>query len=766
MEESIMKSMLKISCLSAAGIAALALVSCQKEMTPAATPEQPSAKTYTLTVDATKGNDTKALALDGHTLNVKWSDTDQVAVFPVGTNTRLLGTLTATASETGTTQLSGDLTGTVNVSDNLSLLFPRGEWDYTGQKGILLSDGNSIEKKYDYALADVTVESIDDSKITTTANADFSSQQAIVKFILKDKDNNNAINAKKLTISAASNKLLTRKTLANAGDRIYHSGYTVTSGSGGIDGDDKNNLVDGDLSTKWCANTGHQSGGVWYIEFNTASPIKVDGYMLRTANDTKKYPGRNPTSWVLKGKATSGGTWDTIDSKSGYDDMPETNFTERDFEEIASGTYQYFRLEISAVKDGTIMQLSEMKLFTDATEQTEINDYGPIVVTPASAASELTIALRNENAGADTYTITVTAADGETYKLEKSGVTFENGKYYEIMAKLTNQKTIDLSTLTANKTIQDGYTLTGTLANKVKISIAAGATVTLDNVTINGENSWSYSFAGINCEGDATIILKEGTTNTVKGFYLEYPGIYIAAGKTLTIEGTGSLNASSNGKGAGIGSGESKTCGNIVINGGNITATGKSSSAGIGSGYGGTCGTITINGGNITANSEYVGAGIGSGGEGASCGNITITGGTITARCDYDKGAGIGSGDSGTCGDITISGGNIKATASHGGAGIGSGDNGASCGNITIAKAVTRVEAKKGLGDTNYPNYSIGNGAKSTCGTVKFGDQTMYNGTNWTLTPTDGSTYGGLRISIYRTSSTNDTWTLTPAPAQ
>ena len=112
-----MKSMLKISCLSAAGIAALALVSCQKEMTPAATPEQPSAKTYSLTVDATKGNDTKALALDGHTLNVKWSDTDQVAVFPVGTNTRLLGTLTAAASETGTTTLSGDLTGTVTLTD-------------------------------------------------------------------------------------------------------------------------------------------------------------------------------------------------------------------------------------------------------------------------------------------------------------------------------------------------------------------------------------------------------------------------------------------------------------------------------------------------------------------------------------------------------------------------------------------------------------------------------------------------------------------------
>ena len=82
----------------------------------------------------------------------------------------------------------------------------------------------------------------------------------------------------------------------------------------------------------------------------------------------------------------------------------------------------------------------------------------------------------------------------------------------------------------------------------MKISIADGATVTLDGVTINGENSLDYKWAGITCEGDATIILKDGSTNTVKGFYEDYPGIHVPSEMTLTIKGetagTGSLEAS------------------------------------------------------------------------------------------------------------------------------------------------------------------------------------------------------------------------------
>ena len=53
----------------------------------------------------------------------------------------------------------------------------------------------------------------------------------------------------------------------------------------------------------------------------------------------------------------------------------------------------------------------------------------------------------------------------------------------------------DLSTIIANYTAADGETLYGTLAGNYKIAIAAGATVTLKDVTIDG--SGNYAGKGI-----------------------------------------------------------------------------------------------------------------------------------------------------------------------------------------------------------------------------------------------------------------------------
>ena len=141
-------------------------------------------------------------------------------------------------------------------------------------------------------------------------------------------------------------------------------------------------------------------------------------------------------------------------------------------------------------------------------------------------------------------------------------------------------------------------TITGTLGANVKVSIAAGATVTLDGVTIVGDDDENYKWAGLNCLGDATIILKDGTQNSVKGFHVNYPGIHVPAGSRLTItggtEGNGNLFAISSGYGAGIGGGYQIPCGNIYIQGGDIMAMGGPEAAGIGGGSYGSCGAITI----------------------------------------------------------------------------------------------------------------------------------------------------------------------------
>ena len=217
-------------------------------------------------------------------------------------------------------------------------------------------------------------------------------------------------------------------------------------------------------------------------------------------------------------------------------------------------------------------------------------------------------------------------------------------------------KLVNLGTVSNSYEAKDGDILGGTLSSNAKISIADGATVTLSNATINGADDNFWPIAGITCKGNATIIL-EGM-NTVRGFYMNYPGIHIAKGKTLTIKGDGSLTASSNGLAAGIGGGSAGIdCGNIVIEGGYITATGGKTSAGIGSGFKSSCGDIIIKGGTIKATGGQSAAGIGTGMAG-SCGNITIanTVNSVTATKGKSATHSIGKGAQGTIGTVTIGG--------------------------------------------------------------------------------------------------------------
>ena len=282
------------------------------------------------------------------------------------------------------------------------------------------------------------------------------------------------------------------------------------------------------------------------------------------------------------------------------------------------------------------------------------------------------------------------------------------------------QNIVDLSTLTGDYEAQDGDILTGALQGNHQITIAADATVILKDADIKVLEEYLRSPAdsGViliyNCDGKVKGDL-EGE-NTVKGGHEFYPGIFVPENTTLTIDGTGSLEASSKGNSCGIGGGVTMPSGNIVINGGNITATGGNGAAGIGGAGSADCGSITINGGIVNATGGNGAAGIGGAG-GADCGSITINGGIVNAT-GGNGAAGIGCGYSGTCSDIIITGGTITAIGGDYSAGIGSGYFG-TCGNITIAATVTQVTATKGC----MVNNSIGEGFLGTCcGTISIAD--------------------------------------------
>lgn len=291
------------------------------------------------------------------------------------------------------------------------------------------------------------------------------------------------------------------------------------------------------------------------------------------------------------------------------------------------------------------------------------------VVTRTAAAGPIYVAMKPITSS---QTVTVNATDGtKQYYKSVTGSPLNASKIYDVTVKTFQG--VDLSKLTTNYTALDGDVLTGTLDAThypVKISIAAGATVTLNGINISGihEDDDAHKHAGITCLGNATIILADGTTNIVKGFHENYSGIQPAHNTsgdeyTLTIQGSGSLNASTNGdsagSGAGIGSSISDICGNITINGGTVTATGGHSSAGIGCGKFGHCGIITISGGTVTATGGPNAAGIGSGTEGTFT-SINITDGitsVIATKGDANATAPIGRGYNDTkSGAVTIDG--------------------------------------------------------------------------------------------------------------
>ena len=228
---------------------------------------------------------------------------------------------------------------------------------------------------------------------------------------------------------------------------------------------------------------------------------------------------------------------------------------------------------------------------------------------------------------------------------------------------------INLSELTEDYIAQDGDVLTGTTG--YSIQIAADATITLSDVTIT-----NYRKSPIECLGNATIYIEDGSVNRLRDTdetqtYGRPALAFGPSGTTLTINGnTGRLIANGGKFSPGIGCKASGVAyGGLVINGGVIYAYGHTSyTNGIGAvgtddNHGSSCGDITINGGTINAAASD-GIGIGAGGPN-SCGAITINGGTITSSAVRSIAIG------GNCSKVVINGGNINASTTTS-VGIGS----------------------------------------------------------------------------------------------
>ena len=246
------------------------------------------------------------------------------------------------------------------------------------------------------------------------------------------------------------------------------------------------------------------------------------------------------------------------------------------------------------------------------------------------------------------------------------------------------------------------YITCSTTANTLTIEGGTtGAKVTLSNVNINA------SGAAVSVSGNVELVIA-GTNTLHSG--TDHAGVEKADDNgTLTISGTGTLNAYGGESGAGIGSVKDVDVSNIVIESGTINAyggsTGEGWGAGIGGGNNGDASNITINGGIILAVGGSEAAGIG-GGIAADASGITITGGEVTA-IGGGGAAAIGGGRAITSGggkgeNIQITGGNVTVKS---GTGVWIGGTNGEISKDSLTGAVTYVNQNGNV--ENTANWDI-----------------------------------------------------------
>lgn len=238
-----------------------------------------------------------------------------------------------------------------------------------------------------------------------------------------------------------------------------------------------------------------------------------------------------------------------------------------------------------------------------------------------------------------------------------------------------------------------------------------------DDVIVKGSGETTSNVIEVinNTEDDLKITLSDVDIADTKG---KAPLSVSGTGDT-TIELDGNNSLTGSGWSAGLERNEEKDAAGNVVSGkltiqdenknGSLEATGNYGGAGIGGGNLKNSGEIEITGGTITATGALDGAGIGGGGSGGGgfggTGTVTITDNAKVDNATGGEGAaGIGSG---VLGDVTVNiSGNATVNAEGGANGAGIGGGYASAGDVTIEGGTT-VKAEGGVGG----GAGIGGGA-------------------------------------------------------
>ena len=523
--------------------------------------------TYLLHANASFGsNKTRGLSLDGKTLNAVWKEGESVFVYDNAWESNM-GTLTPNPSATSSTSLSGTITGSIKKDDKLNFLFPRENWDYTGQDGTL----ESIEAKYDYSKAQVTVSSITGQSINTT-DASFTNMQAIVKFIITYSEGTNRP-LTELKISAKSGKLVQRYNFNDGNFVPVYGDITVTPPS-------KENTV--------------------YVALCNENQ-SADTYFL-TATYSYTYNGKEYTithAFEKDGITFTPGLYYEVNvSMLPYVDLSKTtdNYTQITRKSFVTGTMADGKYLV--IKDNCSVYLKD------------VNITAPIGQSAISCGENVTLIVSgtcNLTGGAETYD------DINCTYISGAGIYMPKGTIKGI-------GTINATAGKYSAAIGCDYYFVDEAAVEVRqnepgaVQPSVRAWINSPSITIEGDVNIKANYR----LSDQIYNSNFGYCSGIGAGWKSYMADY-----AINISTSGRVEAYSGKYAAAIGSSYQGRCGNINISGdGNVHAEAGDFAAAIGAGYGSgvgeyersCCGDINISGnGSLYARGGGWAAGIGSG---------------------------------------------------------------------------------------------------------------------------------------------------------
>ena len=524
-------------------------------------------KTYSMAINASisgSGKTTRALSLDDKTLNATWATTENIYVKKGDTS---LGTLSP-QSNSATAILKGELTGDIAVNDNLSLTFPRSNFDYRNQDGTL----TTIASTFDYATATAKVTAISGSSITAD-DVTFESQQAIVKFVFTEKGSGNAINARYIQF------------LEDAAAYNYTKLFEYTDPTYG---DRYGSVTLEPTSSTWNANGGT---GIVYVALNCKGAFDLKINITDTNEKSYTYSKSNVNFEPGKYYIINVALVPNYEMKN----ISSGNIT------VPSGSHYYVTGSSSSnritLKNGAFLTLHNVSITTSSESYGPIECEGSAYIFIDDGTTNTLSATGSYASGIRTNSVYPSRDAGTLIIYGKTGVLNVSSAYGTGIGPSTGNSYYSSSDIIINGGVINA---SGGSSNGSNAAIGASNGAYCRNITING----------------GTITATGGRLGA---------GIGTGSGScgNITING-GTIVAKGFSHCAGIGSGFGGTCGNITIGSGitSVTAscgdTGLSEDAGIsapdypvdcdliGCGYQATCGTVTIDGvGNATTSSVF-----------------------------------------------------------------------------------------------------------------------------------------------------------------